>query len=407
MYSIHIFGIDQGLPVGGAAILAKCRSAFASSRLRPWLAGFSGRVHNLTPLAEALPRISEEAELGDVVVLASGDPLFFGIGRTLLNKFGREKISIHPGLSAVQLACARFKEPWDDAKVFSLHGRDMANFGSRLLRHAKTILFTDARHSPAMIAGALQEGLDRIGASPDAVQIMVAENLGLPDERLTIGSPAVIAADEFSDLNVVIIKQLSELEIMPASDFRLGLREDDLCHSRGLITKDEVRAATLHRLCLPSTGVFWDIGAGSGSIAIEAARLQPELEILAVEHNPNEQENIRQNIRRFKLANLTLIRGRAPDALADLPRPDRVFIGGSSGQLAAIIECAASRMSDHNGVVAVNAVTAATREAAPALLHAQGLRVELSTIQASRRSFPPAVEGVTDFKPITIITGRK
>ena len=405
MFKISILGIAHGLPTNGATILAKCHCAFASDHMQNLLVDFAGTVHNLSPLSEALTKITEEAEHGDIAILASGDPLFFGIGRTLINKFGTERISIHPGLSAVQLACARFKEPWDDATFISLHGREIQNFATRILQHPKVIIFTDSKHSPTMIAKALIDTLEKVDVPQDTVQIMVAENLDMTDERLISGSPSMIANQEFSALNMVIIKQLRG--IIPAPVFSLGLHEGDIIHSRGLITKDEVRAATIHKLRLPQTGVFWDIGAGSGSISIEAARLLPGLEIFAIEQHPEEQENIQRNIQHFKLANITLIKGQAPESLAALPHPDRVFIGGSGGKLAAIIDYAAPRLSRHGGVLTLNAVTAATREAAPTLLHAQGLQVELSTIQVSRCSFPSTGEDVINFKPITIITGRK
>ena len=123
----------------------------------------------------------------------------------------------------------------------------------------------------------------------------------------------------------------------------LGLTEDEVVHSRGLITKSEVRAATIHQLRLPKTGVFWDVGAGSGSISIEAARSHPELTLFAIEHKMEEIANIKANIRKFGCYNIIPVFGKAPEELTDLPAPDRIFVGGSSGTLSAIAEIAKNR----------------------------------------------------------------
>lgn len=402
MFKIIVIGISAGMSTAREASLKNCRSAFATSRLQGFLANFNGRVHPISPLSTALEQMDKELAHGDVAVLASGDPLFFGIGRRLLRHFGSKKVQIFPALSALQLVCARFNEPWDDAQLISLHGRDCLNFSARIIQAPKSILLTDREHNPAMIAANLLIDLAKIDADQQDIQIMVAENLGMPQEKICQGSPKEIAGQQFSDLNIIIIKNKIASNL-PAH--RFGLHEDDIQHSRGLITKDEVRAATLHSLQLPESGVLWDLGAGSGSISIEAARLFPNLAVFALEKTLEGQENIRHNIKRFKLVNLTLVEGQAPEAIAALPDPQRIFIGGSGGLLAEIIARAVPRLSKP-GIITVNAVTKNTKEAAPALLHAQGLIVSMSTIQVSRCFFPPAA-GAVNFKPITIITGKK
>ncbi len=402
MSKLFLLGCDPGLTPDKAALLTRCQAAFAPRRLRPALADFTGPVHPISPLPESLLKMAKELKRGDIAVLCGGDPLFFGIGRRLIELFGPDLI-IQPALSAPQTACARFREPWDDACFISLHGRDDDNFAARILRRPKTIVFTDHRRTPALIAQSLLETGVRIGIAQENILMMIAEDLGSPDERLTKGCPREIAGMQFSALNIVIIKQRQPL---PEADFALGLSENDIKHSRGLITKDEVRAATLHHLRLPQHGVFWDIGAGSGSISIEAARLCPELQVFAVERQPEEQDNILANIRRYRLANITLVKGQAPENLNTLPRPERIFIGGSGGQLAEIINFCAAALAPQ-GIMVVNAVISSTRDKAPTLLHQAGLRVQTSTIQVSRAPFPPETDKIINFKPITIITGKR
>ncbi len=402
MSKLFLLGCDPGLPPGKAALLSRCQAAFTPRRLRPALGDFSGSIYPVTPLPESLSRMADELKRGNIAVLTGGDPLFFGIGRRLIELFGPDLI-IHPALSAPQTACARFREPWDDACFISLHGRDDDNFAARILRRPKTIVFTDYQRTPALIAQGLLETGARIGIAQENILMMIAEDLGSPDERLTRGCPREIAAMQFSTLNIVIIKQKQP---RPAADFALGLNEHEIRHSRGLITKDEVRAATLHHLRLPKQGVLWDIGAGSGSISLEAARLCPELQIFAVEQQPEEQDNITANIRHYQAGSITLVKGRAPEALNSLPRPKRIFIGGSGGRLAEIINYSAAALAPR-GIIVVNAVINSTRDKAPALLHQAGLRIQTSTIQVSRAPFPPETDKIINFKPITIITGKK
>lgn len=402
MSKLFLLGCDPELTPGKAALLISCRTAFAPRRLRPALGDFSGSVYPVTPLPEALEQMADELQRGDIAVLTGGDPLFFGIGRRLIELFGPDLI-IHPALSAPQTACARFLEPWDDACFISLHGRDDDNFAARILRRPKTIVFTDHRRTPALIAQRLLETGAGIGIAQENIVMMIAEDLGTPKERLTKGCPREIAEMRFSTLNIVIIKHKRP---PPTADFVLGLNENNIRHSRGLITKDEVRAATLHHLRLPKQGVLWDIGAGSGSISLEAARLCPELRIFAVERQPEEQDNITANIRRYQSGNITLVKDQAPEALKSLPRPERIFIGGSGGRLTEIINFAAAALAPQ-GIMVVNAVISSTRDKAPALLHQAGMRVQTTTIQVSRAPFPPETDEIINFKPITIITGKK
>jgi precorrin-6Y C5,15-methyltransferase (decarboxylating) len=198
---------------------------------------------------------------------------------------------------------------------------------------------------------------------------------------------------------MMLVEQPPRAEIL-----RFGLREDEIRHSRGLITKDEVRAATLHRLRLPATGFFWDIGGGSGSVSLEAARLNPGLAVHTVEKNPEALENIRANIRTYGAYNIHLISGEAPEALIGLPAPDRIFIGGSGQRLEAIIETAVDRLAK-GGRIVINAVLAATETTALHCLQRLQLKVASSTLAVTRREYPGGAPRV--FNPITLITGDK
>jgi precorrin-6B C5,15-methyltransferase / cobalt-precorrin-6B C5,C15-methyltransferase len=382
-------------------LLTTCRLLVAAKRFFPLATELGIPFFAISPLNTAIEAVHRHLPQGDIAVLVGGDPLFFGIGRTLLAEFPEHPLHFYPATTALQRACARFRLPWDDAVVSSLHGRRHHHLPGLLLRHAKNLLFTDAVNSPNRVATSLLDYLQLIEENTLAanIEVRVAEDLDLESERVFCGSLAETATRQFSPLNVVALLVPGQCPV----PYRFGLGEEQLRHSRGLITKNEVRAATLHTLQLPQDGVLWDIGAGSGSVSIEAARQNGGLTVYAIEQNDRELANIKENIRKYRCYNIIPVQGRAPDSCLALPDPQRVFIGGSGGNLAAILAMAASRLTP-NGLVVVNGVVAATIGAAPKLMQDHGMQVVMSTLQVSRRD---AGGNLTTFNPITIITGRK
>ncbi len=400
MSRIELIGISgTSLSSEQWTVLRHCCAIAASRRHQPLVADIPVLLIAISPVATMLNQVEELLAMGDVAVLASGDPLFFGIGRTLLDRFGPDQIRVHPALSAAQLACSRFCVPWDDLTVLSLHGRSADNVVGQVLRHSRTLLFTDNQNTPDRIAARLISALtdcddhERLAA----LHMRVAQNLGLPDEQLIDGGLAAMAERTFSSLNMVLIEQP-----VPPVKTCFGLSENDIQHSRGLITKDEIRAAALHRLQLPATGIFWDIGGGSGSISLEASRLCPDLAIYTVEKKAEEQANIRANIRRYGSYSIRPINGEAPEILAGLPDPDRIFIGGSGGQLEAILATATARLKPEGRIV-ISAVLEQTATTAITCLQELGLQVHVSTLTVTRQQY--SGEAVKNLNPITLITG--
>jgi precorrin-6Y C5,15-methyltransferase (decarboxylating) len=395
--------------------LEGCGVVAASQRHQELLAGLNIRRVPVTPVEEMIFELAVTLQNSDAAVLASGDPLFFGVGRTLLERFGPERVEIFPAISAVQLACARFKLPWDDLTLISLHGRPPHLLAGKVLARPRTLLFTDPRRSPDRIAAellALLKEHDDVGRL-QRLHVRVAENLGLPEERLWQGSLEEAAQATFADLNLMLIEQApadsDDDGQPPDADCVFGLQEDEISHSRGLITKDEVRAVILHRLRLPRGGVFWDIGGGSGSVSVEAARLCPDVAVYVVEQKEEGWRNIRANIVRYGLYNITLARGQAPEALRGLPDPDRIFIGGSRGLLAEIIAPCARRLAK-GGRLVVSAVLQNTAEQAPLMMTANGLEADSRTIAVTRELKDCDEDGQPSgvrLNPITIITGKK
>ncbi|HHD57464.1 MAG TPA: precorrin-6y C5,15-methyltransferase (decarboxylating) subunit CbiE, partial [Desulfobulbaceae bacterium] len=269
MSEIFVHGISGGT-LSAACIrqLARCAAVVVSKRFAALLPAGAPRRIAIAPVDTMLAEVADALKNGEVTILASGDPLFFGIGRRLIDRFGADRVSFFPALSTLQLACARFKLPWDDLPFLSLHGRSAADIAGRILSRNRVMLFTDQRNSPDRIAADLLQTLRAHGDTGrlKKIRVQVAENLGTKEEKLTCGSLGRIAETVFSPLNMMLVEQELPEENLPV----FGLREGEIAHSRGLITKDEVRAVVLHSLRLPRQGVFWDVGGGSGSIAIEA-----------------------------------------------------------------------------------------------------------------------------------------
>jgi len=353
----------------------------------------------LVPLAKSLKEIAISLEAGDVTLLASGDPLFYGIGRKLMDVFPKQEIHFHPALSSMQLCFARFGIPWDDSKVISLHGRHENLIAAKLLGAPKVFVFTDLKNSPDGIA---RELLKKCGAKAVMrTTVCVAENLGSLSERLFQGSLVETAAQDFCDPNVMILLNPESSLDIPGN---FGLQEDVIQHSRGLITKSEVRAAVVHSLFLPESGVLWDVGAGSGSVGLECARLFPNLHVHTIEKEEEQWQNIEVNRSNFRTWNLDLIKGAAPEALENLQRPDRVFVGGSGGNLQEILEFCVKQLLP-GGIIVVNAVIARTAELAPKVLYKLGFQVEIKTVLVGRQAYPNGEK--QQFNSIDIVVAKK
>ena len=305
---IHLIGVSDGeLPKELNTILPGCNSIVLSKRFAGLYKEFfspskSIEIIPIAPLSGALDTISQKISTADVAVLASGDPLFFGIGKMLCHRFGSERVKIYPALSSMQLAFARFKINWDDATFLSLHGRKDDQLFLNIIQHKKLCLLTDSHNSPDKIAAKIIGELGHKQAAKYVVHI--AEDIGTVNEKLTTGSLVDISTKTFSSLNVVI---LINKEVKKDKSIRFGLLEQEIQHSRGLITKNEIRAVALHKLRLADKGVLWDIGAGSGSVSVEAARLFPELHVYSIEKEPAQIENLKWNKNRYCCWNMTII----------------------------------------------------------------------------------------------------
>jgi len=302
----------------------------------------AGRLEAATGLDDLVERIERHAGKR-VVVLASGDPLFYGTARYVCGRLGKDRFEVVPHVSSMQLAFARVKEGWEEAFLATLSGQSIERVIDRVRTSDTVGLFTSDEWPPSAVARALlDEGID-------SFQAYVCENLGSPDERVTQGSLADIARDSFGPLNVMILVRQSRAPVPAgqAGTRLFGNPDDCFLQSRpkrGLLTPAEVRSLALAELGLGESSVVWDVGAGSGSVALEAARIARQGLVHAIEMDPDDHRLITANAERFGVTNLVAVLGRAPEAWASLPDPDAVYVGGSGRDVAMLCEEAWKRL---------------------------------------------------------------
>jgi len=333
-----------------------------------------------------------------VAVLGSGDPNFFGVGRFLLRNLPKERIEIFPNVTSVQYAFARIKETWDDAIFVSVHGRGLKGAIDRIVSAEKVAVLTDEKNSPAVIAREL------LARGADGYEVWLCEDLGLPAEKFTRTDVKGLVEITASPLNIVIFIRTWEPQLTQYPV--IGIEDDQFASIKKLITKQEVRAVTLAKLQLQDNLVLWDIGAGSGSVSIEASNLLPNGKVFALEKNPQYLPFLRDNLKKFVARNVTLIEAYAPEGMESLPDPDRVFIGGSGGKLEEIIELIDKRLKPE-GVVVLNVVTLDTLTRAMEFLEDHAYTVEVACINVAK------TKNLTEYKmfeahnPVYIIAASK
>jgi len=318
------------------------------------------------------------------VILASGDPLFYGIGGLLLRSFPRNDLVFLPQVSSVQLAFARIKETWHDAQMVSLHGRPLESLQPAVeARAAKIAVLTDGRNHPCAIAGLLS----RLGAAEDYT-CWVCENLGGTDEHISLHRITEPREETFSPLNIVVLLLRERSEAVGKSQLEgnlplLGIPESSLRHRpgpRGLITHREVRILALCYLELRPGDLLWDVGAGSGSVSLEAARLSSTLRVVSLERDPEMFCRLEANIAEFGVGRVQAICAEAPEGLRALPEPDAVFIGGSGGRLRDILDLVMGRLKS-GGRLVVNCITLENLSGAWEWLTSQGFAPEVTSVQ--------------------------
>ncbi|MDQ7831076.1 MAG: precorrin-6y C5,15-methyltransferase (decarboxylating) subunit CbiE [Desulfovibrionaceae bacterium] len=404
-HPLFVVGVGIGAPkippqaadaMDNATVVAAGKRILAAFAAHP-----AEKIALAAPLAPILDTLAgRQAAGGRVMVLADGDPLFFGIGRTLLSRFSPSALRFVPNVTAVAAMAARLARPWQDIPAVSLHGRsDHAALFQALMRAGQAAVYTDAANTPPALARAV---LHRGG---DAFALHVFENMGLADENhttLTLPVAANLPDDAFSPLNLVFLERLRP----PETPLTLGLADVSLSRDDTVFTKLPARAAALALLRIRRTDVVWDLGAGTGAVALEAALLCPGGSVYAVEKHPGRFEHLRRNIQKTGALTVTPILAALPDALQSLPDPDRIFLGGGLSQNPGILSAAAKRLKP-DGRLVVAATLLATLERARAFFADHAWICQATHIQASSETPLGRHHRLTPDNPVFLVAGER
>ncbi len=412
MNPINVIGIGQGKRDLTPAHLALIQGADLLVGGRRHLKLFAGHGGETLLIAGAIGQVIEEIKENmpdkKIVVLASGDPLFYGIGSTLSKSIDKKHLVIHPNISSVAAAFAAIGEPWHDAKVVSLHGKSTKAFSfSSLAEETKVAFLTDQTRDPEFIASMLIN-LELVG-----FKICVLENLGAPEEKISWFNDYTRVADlKFTHPNLVILlKDGTPQKNTPITNVphetHIGMDDAVYRHFKGLITKSEIRSISLSKLELVRKDhILWDIGSGSGSVGIEASFQIPWGQVFAVEKNPTRIGDIRHNINLFNQSNIKILNLDFPQGSDQLKDPDRVFIGGGGSELEKIMNTCCDRLKEQ-GTIVINTILIQNTETAIRILKQKGFFCEMIHVQVSRSKPMPYGDRFEPLNPVWIISGRK
>jgi len=416
---IDVIGTDAGAPASLPApqqTLLRAATVIAAPQrlqaaLQDWLGDAKPELISSDDPRALVDSLQSRAADQAVVVLASGDPLWFGLGRILCDRIGAERLRFHPAPTSLQLAFSRIGRPWQDADWVSLHGRDPEILASTLQkRPAALAVLTDPNQGGA---GTVQQMLRSSGLET-STDLWLCENLGHPDERVQLIAPHAALP---TDLQPLLIALLIAREPAAPDPHQLPLFGLDdglyLQHSDhpGLMTKREVRIQLLAELALPPQGVLWDLGAGTGSVGLEALRLRPGLQLLAVERRAGGAQLIQRNAQRLGVSPAAVLEADATTVLngglpSQLSQPDRVLLGGGGAQRERLLQEVLTRLRC-GGVVVIPLASIEALASVRPLLENAGLAVRVQQLQAWRGQ--PLGDGtrLAPMNPTLIVTGTK
>ena len=331
----------------------------------------------------------------NAVLVYSGDTGFYSGASSMMEKLEAlgVRARVLPGLSSVQLLAAAVGRPWQGWTLVSAHGC-ACDPVSACMNHKTVFFLTGGAETPATLCAALT------AAGLGAAHALVGENLGTPDEKIHFGTAQELAGQAFASLSVLLVEHAVHPERRTP-----GLPDEAFIRGEVPMTKQEVRAAALAKLAVHPADALWDVGAGTGSVSVELALAAPQGHVYAVECEPDACALIRRNREKFAAWNLSLMEGRAPAALEALPAPDAVFIGGTKGSMAAVVDTVLAKNA--NARICIAAIALESLSAAIAALTAHGLSAEVTQLAVSRTRPAGRLHLLTANNPIFLITGER
>lgn len=396
---ITLVGMGSGLPgsltAQGLAALQRADRILGAKRLLEHLPeGCTAQRQAMYKPEEILACLAAHPE-ESIALVYSGDTGFYsGASKLLpmLRAFGIDS-RVLPGLSSVQLLSAAIGRPWQDWTLVSAHGC-ACDPVAQCTEHESVFFLTGGAETPASLCQTLT------AAGLGEAHALVGENLGTPEERVRFGTAQELTGQSFAPLSVLLV------EHVPRPVRRTpGFPDEIFLRGEVPMTKQEVRAAALAKLAVRPTDVLWDVGAGTGSVSVELALAAPQGHVYAVECVPEAGQLIRQNRDKFAAWNLSLVEGKAPQALEDLPAPNAVFIGGTRGGMEAIVDAVLSK--NPNARLCISAIALETLSAAVAALTAHGFSAQVTQIAVSRTKPAGRLHLLMANNPTFLITGER
>lgn len=396
--NVTLIGMGSGQPenltLQGLAALRQADLILGARRLLAVLPAGCTENRAAAYRPDEVAELLQTSGAENAVLVYSGDTGFYSGASSMMEKLEAlgVRARVLPGLSSIQLLAAALGRPWQGWNLVSAHGRTCDPV-AECMQGRPTFFLTGGSEDPATLCAQLAaEGFGE-------VQGVVGQCLGTPEEKLFRGSVKELAAGRFNSLSVLLVEAA---EVLPRR--APGLPDEAFERGDVPMTKQEVRAAVLAKLAVRPEDILWDVGAGTGSVSVELALAAPRGRVYAVECRPEGCALIKANREKFRTRNLVLVEGLAPAALSDLPAPDAVFIGGSKGSLAAIVDAALDKNSDAR--ICVSAIALETLSAAVAALTAKGRTVQVSQIAVSRAKAVGGLHLMMAQNPIYLITGE-
>ena len=396
--NVTLIGMGSGQPenltLQGLAALRQADLILGARRLLAVLPAGCTENRAAAYRPDEVAELLQTSGAENAVLVYSGDTGFYSGASSMMEKLEAlgVRARVLPGLSSIQLLAAALGRPWQGWNLVSAHGRTCDPV-AECMQGRPTFFLTGGSEDPATLCAQLAaEGFGD-------VQGVVGQCLGTPEEKLFRGSVKELAAGRFNSLSVLLVEAA---EVLPRR--APGLPDEAFERGDVPMTKQEVRAAVLAKLAVRPEDILWDVGAGTGSVSVELALAAPRGRVYAVECRPEGCALIKANREKFRTRNLVLVEGLAPAALSDLPAPDAVFIGGSKGSLAAIVDAALDKNPDAR--ICVSAIALESLSAAVTALTAKGRTVQVSQIAVSRAKAVGGLHLMMAQNPIYLITGE-
>lgn len=407
MKALTIIGMPNngclGLSSVAASAVARADILVGGDRYLEFFPQFRGKkISFKKSILKVVEDIKELSYENNICVLASGDPLFFGIGKLLVKKIGIEHIELIPSPSSIQLAFSKIGVSWNDSTFHSCHGRDLFGIVTKLQQNKKNAILTDEKNGPAIIAKKLIEFNDTNWNA-----FVCEDLLGTNENIKTYSIKELSKVEKFHELNVLILIRNNDKKVNKA--IIPNISEDEYSKKmpvKGLITKKEIRIISLAYMEIQSDSIIWDIGAGSGSVSIEAAKLAHNGKVFSIESDVDGIEIYKDNCRLHSVDNTIIINGLAPDGLDTFEDPNSIFIGGTRGNMKPILDICLDRLKV-GGSLVLNAVTIDNVSNAYNYFKSVGIIPEVTLMNVSRSSKVASYLRYDSLNPIHIFKVKK